>query len=195
MKMKYALVAALLTMAGQATQAWEVRPVAGLGLTYGGDTLVEVTYTNGDTTKVRAGGLIAFNGGIEVRFTDLVSAQALIGYHVDSASADNGDIRFERFPVELLGHFRLTDSFRLGGGARYTQARFRASGEALNYVSSTDFQQNVGGVVEAEYFPIKTIGIKARYVSEKYKPKRPGVTTSESVDGSHFGLYVNYYFY
>ncbi|MET0334804.1 MAG: outer membrane beta-barrel protein [Rhizobacter sp.] len=192
MTMKLALVAAVLTMAGQAAQAWEVRPVVGLGLTYGGDTLVDVHYTNGDSTKVRAGGLIAFNGGIEVRFSDLVSMQGLIGYHVDSASADNGDIRFERFPIEVLGHFRLTDWLRIGGGGRYTQAKFRASGEALNYVQNTDFQQTVGAVVEAEFFPYKTIGIKARYVSEKFKPKRGG---GPAVNGNHAGIYINYYFY
>lgn len=192
MTMKLAWVAAAITMAAQAAQAWEVRPVAGLGITYGGDTVADVPYTNGDRAKVRSGGLIALNGGLEVRFTDLVSAQALIGYHVDNASADNGEVRFERFPIELLGHFRLTDWLRVGGGGRYTQAKLRVSGDAIGYASTTDYEQNVGGVVEAEYFPMRTLGIKARYVSEKFKPKRGGGST---VDGNHFGVYINYYFY
>jgi hypothetical protein len=53
--------------------------------------------------------LIAFNGGLELQFTPLVSAQAMLSYHVDRANASNGSVRFERTPLELLGHFRLTD--------------------------------------------------------------------------------------
>lgn len=194
MKKNMALAAVALAVAGGAAQAVEVRPVLGMGFTFGGDTLVGVTYTNGDTAKVHAGGLIALNGGVDVQFTDLVSAQALVGYHVDRANASNGDVIFDRTPLELLGHFKLTDWMRVGGGARYTpNAKLRADGYAGSLVGDVDFKPTVGTVVEAEFFPIRSFGIKARYVSEKFKPKNiPGAST---VDGSHGGIYFNYYFF
>ncbi|MBX3623234.1 MAG: outer membrane beta-barrel protein [Rhizobacter sp.] len=189
-----ALAALALATAAGTAQAAEVRPVLGMGLTFGGDTLVGVTYTNGDTAKVHAGGLVALNGGVEVRFTDLVSAQALVGYHVDRANASNGDVVFDRVPFELLGHFRLTDWMRVGGGARYTpNAKLRADGYVSGFVSDVDFKPTVGTVVEAEFFPWRTVGIKARYVSERFKAK--DIVGAPTVDGSHGGIYINYYFF
>jgi len=199
MKKFWALAVAMLAFAlagGASAQGVAVRPVIGMGLTGGGDTLVRVTYTNGDSAKVHAGGLIAFHGGLEVRFTDLVSAQALVGYHVDRANASNGDVIFERVPFELLGHFRLTDWMRVGGGARYvTDAKLRATGDASYYVADTRFKNNLGAVVEAEFFPApSSLGIKVRYASDRYKVK-DAAFPSDTVDGSHLGVYINYYFF
>lgn len=194
MKKSIAFAAVALALAGGAAQAVEVRPLLGMGFTFGGDTLVGVTYTNGDTAKVHAGGLIAFHGGVDVQFTELVSAQALVGYHVDRANASNGDVVFDRTPVELLGHFKLTDWMRVGGGARYTgNAKLRSDGYVGSLVGDADFKPTWGTVVEAEFFPVRSWGIKARYVSEKFKVKDfPGAST---IDGSHGGIYFSYYFF
>jgi hypothetical protein len=194
MKKFWALAAAMLAMAGgAAAQGVEVKPVLGMGLTGGGETLAHVQYTNGDSAKISSGGLIAFHTGVEVRFTDLVSAQALIGYHVDRANASNGDVVFERVPLELLGHFRLTDWMRVGGGARYvTNARLRATGEARNFLSDVKFKNNLGAVVEVEFFPVYSLGVKVRYVAERYKPK--DIPGASAVDGDHGGVFLNYYF-
>jgi hypothetical protein len=194
MKKSIACATMLLAMAGGAfAQGVQVRGVVGGGLTFGGDTIATVTYTNADDAKVHAGGLVAFNGGVELQFTPLVSAQALVSYHVDRANASNGSVRFERTPVELLGHFRLNDWFRLGGGARYTSAaKFRATGFASSFLSNVDFEPTWGTVVEGEFFPLKSFGIKVRYVSERFTAEnRPGAAR---LDGSHGGVYFNYYF-
>ncbi|HEX3141568.1 MAG TPA: hypothetical protein VHQ87_16045, partial [Rhizobacter sp.] len=106
-----AAAAVLLASFAGAAQAVEVRGVVGGGITFGGDTLATVYYDPSDAgpddAKVHAGGLIALNAGIDLQFTDLVSGQFLVGYHLDRASGDNGSVRFERFPVELLGHFKV----------------------------------------------------------------------------------------
>jgi hypothetical protein len=194
MKKYWAFAVAVLAMAGGAAQAVEVRPVLGMGLTGGGETLARVTYTNGETAKISSGGLIAFHGGLEVRFTDLVSAQGLVGYHFDRVNASNGDVVFERVPLELLGHFKLTDWVRVGGGLRYvTNAKLRATGEASNYMSNVTFKDKLGTVVEAEFFTTSSFGIKVRYVSERYTPKN--VPGASSVEGNHGGVFLNYYFF
>ena len=198
MKRQMICAAALLGLAsGAFAQGVKVRGVLGMGLTFGGDTLANLHYDSNsygsDDVKVHAGGLIAFNGGVEVQFTDLVSSQVLIGYHVDRANASNGSVRFERYPLEVLGHFRVNNWFRLGGGLRYTNnAKTRASGAGTGYALNEDFKPAYGSVVEGEFFPLQSWGIKLRYVSEKFRSKTyPGLS---DVDGSHGGVYFNYYF-
>lgn len=193
MKTKLALAALAL---GAAQGAWAqpvVRPLVGLGFTFGGDTVAPIAYTNGDSDKVRAGGLIAFTTGVEMTFSPLVSAQALIGYHVDGVAASNGDVKFDRYPAELLGHFRLTDTFRVGGGARYTDnARTRSSGAASVSVPSESYKPAWGTVVEGEFTIGRNLGIKLRYVSEKFEPETVG---SRTLKGNHGGIYFVGYFF
>ncbi|MBX3626101.1 MAG: outer membrane beta-barrel protein [Rhizobacter sp.] len=193
MKTKLA-VAALALGAVQAASAQPVvRPLVGLGFTFGGDTVAPIAYTNGDSDKVRAGGLIAFTTGVEMTFSPLVSAQALIGYHVDGVAASNGDVKFDRYPAELLGHFRLTDTFRVGGGARYTdKARTRSSGAASIDVPSESYKPAWGTVVEGEFTIGRNLGIKLRYVSEKFEPETAGGRT---LKGNHGGIYFVGYFF
>jgi hypothetical protein len=192
-----AFAAVLLSMVAGAAQAVEVRGLVGGGFTFGGDTLATVYYDPNDEgpddAKVHAGGLFAFNAGIELQFTDLVSGQLLLGYHVDRANGENGNVRFERYPVELLGHFKVTDWIRLGGGLRYiNKATLRASGAGNLFASNEDFKPSYGAVVEAEFFPWRSFGIKVRYVSEKFESKTyPQLPAAE---GNHGGVYFNYYF-
>jgi len=194
--MKKSMACAALTMAmagGALAQGVQVRGIVGGGLTFGGDTLATLNYEDNDVddAKVHAGGLIAVNAGVEVQFTPMVSAQALIGYHFDRANASNGNVRFERTPFELLGHFRVNDWFRLGGGARYTSgAKFRSSG--FSELRNVDFKPTWGTVVEGEFFPTQSFGIKLRYVAEKFKAKN--VSNAQTIDGNHGGVYFNFYF-
>ena len=78
--------------------------LVGGGFTFGGEDLVTVTYDDGHTQDVRSGGLVTFYGGVEYRFDSIFSLQTTIGYHIDSVSAENGSVRFSRYPLELLGH-------------------------------------------------------------------------------------------
>lgn len=198
MKKSIAVAAFGLAMAGGAfAQGVQVRGVVGGGFTFGGDTLATVQYDPADdgpdNAKVHAGGLIAINAGVEVQFTDMVSAQALVGYHFDRANGSNGNVRFERYPLELLGHFRVTDWFRVGGGLRYTgAAKLRASGVGSQFAVNEDFKPAFGSVIEGEFFPMQSFGIKLRYVSEKFRSKT--FPQLADADGSHGGVYFNFYF-
>jgi hypothetical protein len=167
----------------------------GFGFTAGGDTIATVYYQNSnvDESKVHAGALLAVHGGLELRFTSRMSTQLLVGYHFDQVRASNATVRWSRTPVELLGHYHLTDWFRLGGGARYSaNARLHTSGVASNTIPDTSFKPQLGGVVEGEFFPYRSVGIKVRYVNEKFKVRNS--FANETLDGSHGGVYVSYYF-
>lgn len=193
---KHIAIAAMAWVAASGVSAQVlVKPMVGFGVTAGGDTIATVYYQNSNTdeSRVHAGALFALHGGLELQFTSRVSTQFLFGYHVDQVRASNATVRWSRTPVEALGHVYLTDWFRLGGGARYSaNARLHASGVASNTIPNTSFKASLGGVVEGEFFPYRSVGIKVRYVNERFKVNNG--FNDVTLDGSHGGVYVGYYF-
>jgi hypothetical protein len=192
MKRRILGAAAALAIAGTAhAQSSDLHGFVGMALTGGGDTLVEIKYTDGSTQDIKAGGLIDLKAGIDYRQAGSpFSIQASIGYHTDSSHASNGSVRFDRYPIELLGFWHATDKLRVGGGLRVaTSPRLHASGTAASYVGNTSFDSQAGAVVEGEYFVLPRFGITLRAVDEKYK-----APNGEKIDGSHIGLRLNYYF-
>ncbi len=163
-------------------------PLVGVGLTFGGDKLAEAVYSNGDTTNIKAGGLVDIYGGAEWRADGSPFAvQATIGYHFDNASGRNGSIRFERFPIELIGLWSAAPNVRLGLGARYAMsARLVSDGSAD--IGDYDFKSSIAPVAMAEWLITPHNGVQLRYVHETYK------LNGVSFDGSHVGIGYDYYF-
>lgn len=187
--MKKLILATTLVCAGMAAQAQErtVRGVLGIGLTGGGDTLATVVYTDGSTDNIKGGGLVHIFGGAEFRLGSNVTMQATVGYHVDETNgASDGSLRFSRYPIELLAHYHVTPQVKLGGGARFVNSAKIDSRGVLSG-ARFDFDSTVGAVVEGEWMVTPAIGLKLRYVSEKYKA--PGV----NADGNHVGFYFSWY--
>jgi hypothetical protein len=88
------------------------------GVHVGGDDLVSVTFTSGDTQKVKAGQLLSVAIG---GYTDLgqsVQGRLSLGYKVDRVNASNGEIKFSRFPVEML-FMKQYSNWMVGGGLAY----------------------------------------------------------------------------
>ena len=181
---------ALSTAACAADDERSLRFVAGIGLTNGGKTLINAQFTDGTTEKVTSGGLVHLYAGGEYSFTPQIAVQANVGYHVhDTSPATNGSLTFSRVPVELLGYYRITDNVRLGGGARFiSNAKLKGSGVASDI--DVKFKSTTGAVIEAEYLFTRNVGLKLRYVAEKYKAEGD----TESVSGNHGGLYLTGYF-
>ena len=164
------------------------RPLLGFQLTTGGDNLAKAEFTDGSSTTIRAGALVNVYGGAEYRFNGAPFAvQGSIGYHFHNASADNGSIRFERFPIELVGLWSPAQEFRLGLGLRYAAgARLVSSGAAD--IGSFDFKSSIAPLAMAEWLVTPSNGLQLRYVHETFK------LNGISFDGSHVGLGYNYYF-
>jgi hypothetical protein len=165
-----------------------VRFLLGAGLSGGGDKLVSAKYENGDTVDIHAGGIVYLTAGVDYHITPQFSLQGTVNYHVDAANARNGDIKFERFPIELIGYYQPNPAFRVGGGVRYvSSAKLSGSGNASDLDFS--FDNTTSAVVEGEYFVNPKLGIKLRYVNETYKARG-----YDDIDGSHVGLSANFYF-
>jgi hypothetical protein len=182
---------AMPAYAEPSSSAVTVHPFGSIGLTGGGDKLADLYLADGGRVRIRAGGMVDIKAGLELRWTQPVSVQFSLGYHTDGEKAENGSYRFHRLPLEVLGHFRLNDRFRLGGGLRSAlDAGVSASGVLAD--GHINFRSTLGTVAEAEYFPSPEVGVKLRAVTEKYKGK--GANSNLSVDGSHFGIYGTMYF-
>lgn len=193
--MKKAILAAAITIgsvfsAQAADAASPLRFLAGAGLTFGGDTLANVQFSNGSSENIKGGGLFVIYGGLEYRVGTAVSLQATVGYHVDDTSAaSNGSVRFSRVPVDLLAFYHVNDQVRIGGGVQMVNGpELKGSGVASNV--NLKFDNATGGVIEGEYLFNPKMGAKLRYVSVKFKPEGGGA----KADGSHLGLMFNYYF-
>ena len=143
--------------------------------------------TQADVDHIRAGGLVYLTAGVDYHIIPEFSLQGTINYHVDDASAWNGDLKFERFPIELIGYYQPNPVFRVGGGVRYTVSpKLSSNGNAPE--ANASYANTTSAVVEAEYFVEPDCGIKMRYVHETFK------TRGREIDGSHIGISANFYF-
>jgi hypothetical protein len=167
----------------------QMRFLVGAGLTFGGDKLATARFVNGDEYNLHAGSIFAMTAGIDYRVTEQFSFQGTIGYHVDDATAKNGSIKFQRFPIELLAYYHLSPAWRIGGGARYlTNAKLTSSGAAD--IGDYEFKNTLSGVVEGEYLIGRHAGVKVRYVVEKLEEKHYG----DKFKANHLGVFGIYYF-
>ena len=173
----------------QVAQTKQAHFLLGTGVTFGGDKLATAEYQNGGSIDIRAGSMIAVVAGVDYRVTPEFSLQATFAYHFDNASASNGDIRFERFPIEVIAYYQTAPKWRVGAGARYISSpKLKSSGAAD--IGDYSFNNTVGAVIEAEYMISPKVGIKMRYVNEKYEIDG----RADKFDGSHAGLFGIYYF-
>ena len=183
---------ALLTLSAAAQAQARYRPfdfVAGVGVTAGGSTLTTVQYADGSSQDISAGSGVMLYAGGETRIGEIGSFQATLGYHVDTTHGRNGDVRFSRYPIELLAYAPVSQNLRVGIGARFVNnPRLQGSGVASNI--DVKFASTVGFVFEGEYRFTPWVGVKLRSVSERFT----ATATNESVNGDHIGLLCNFYF-
>jgi hypothetical protein len=187
-----------LATSAQAGSDSSVRPLLGGGLTVGGDTMVDVTFVNEagqplDSAQVKAGQLLQVYGGLEYQPVSRFSLQATLGYHWHNAEGADGQGKFSRYPVELLGHYHFNENWRIGAGARFVRGakrELRISNPSNPVDLEQKFDNTTGTIIEGEYVVDRKLGFKLRYVSEKYKAQAPFI---DKFDGSHVGLLVNWY--
>jgi opacity protein-like surface antigen len=187
-KFVFAVTTLLATMGAAQAQTSPLRGVAGLGISAGGDDLATAQYTNGNTQKIKAGNGVYFTVGADYRLNEQFSVQGTFNFHVDDTTANNGSIKFQRFPIEVLGYYHVSQDWRIGGGLRYVMdPKLSSSGVASGI--DVKFDNTTSAVAEVEYFWTPKIGMKMRYVKETFKAQG-----YHDVKANHFGISGNYYF-
>lgn len=181
-----AIAAAALALPA-AAHAEGLRPVVGASLTGGGKTLVTVEFTNGSNQKIHSGGLVHLFGGAEYE-GDNYAVQGNFGYHVDDSHAKDGSVRFSRWPIELIGFWKIDANMRWGVGIRKaTGAKVTSSGAASN-IGTQSFDSKPGLILQGEYLFAQRFSGLLRVVREDY------TVDGIRVQGNHLGLGASYRF-
>lgn len=194
-----ALSAALLVAAGGAlAQAPQQNFRFGLmaGLTGGGDTLATVQFTNGDSENLKAGGLVHLAAGVVWQPAQVpFGAHVMVGYHVDDITADNGTLRFSRYPIEVMGFWTGAAPLRLGVGARFVNSPKVVIDIDGGSNTTVSYKNTVGTVLEVGYQPTRNLWVSLRGTFEDYEAKTQNVGGATIVptgktSGNSVGVYV-----
>jgi hypothetical protein len=158
---------AVLAAAPLPSHAAETRPVLVAGYDAGGDKIVNVTFTSGNSDSIRAneglyvgGGISMLNAARNIEFLGTLSVKYQ-GLH-----AENGDVTWISYPLDALLFYRI-QSFRLGGGLTYViSPGLKGSGAASNVDSR--FDNAAGAVVQGDYL-LDSVSLGLRYTLIDYK--------------------------
>jgi hypothetical protein len=153
MKIQKAMLFTLTLLLAGTAQARDSNLLFQFGLDMGGDELAKVTYTNGDTETIDAGGLFQLALGTTFQTAPEshpnLETQLSLGLKLDLTTAENGDLTWSRIPVEVL-EFYTTPQWRFGGGLTYhMNPSLDGSGEAANI--NVDFDNALGAILEVDY--------------------------------------------
>lgn len=174
-------------------------PVFTSALEFGGDNLVNLTYSDGSTSNIEAGRGILLGAGVDVDLTGTTphrfEAQLTGGMKWTSTQkATNGEVDWYRFPIEFMSFYRnMEKDFRVGGGLVY-QIGNQLSGTKEAAVVSTHFDNAIGFVLQGDWIlgPEKNIGIGIRYTGITYKAQVAGASM---VKGSSLGMCFEYFWF
>jgi hypothetical protein len=191
-------VCAVAVMAvGVAPRAEAVDVILQMGVHSGGDELAGATFTSGDSDKIKAGELLSFAAGIVQPIGESWEVQAGLGWKFDTITATNGDITFDRYPLDLLLFYRPTEKFRIGlGGSYHLNPKLSSSGAASGL--DVEFDNALGFAVEAGYFfgHVSPEGTpRGMYLGVNYTAIDYTVANTDvAVDGNSIGLILGFRF-
>ena len=140
----------------------EARFILGLALEFGGESVAEIEFDNGDAQDVNAGQGGAIGVGAQVQFpsVDFLLFQGTIGIKYVTTQADNAHIRLTRFPIELTANWLITDDIKIGAGvSAHTNINFKADGIGPDF----SFESALGPLFEVSYS-----GFGVRFTSMTY---------------------------
>ena len=176
--------------------------LAGIGYTFGGDTLADyqITPVNGSgptyNEDLSGGAGLILNFGGELLLTRSVRVQGLIGFHADHVNGINGEATYRRAPMELLAHWRATENWWIGGGVRksirgaFDISRKATASDSSEFSYKERIHFSTAAILEGEYVINRNWGIKLRAVKESGRFE----TDTEKFNADHVGLIATYYF-
>lgn len=171
----------------------DISALVRMHLDFGGTELIQVEWTDGDSSTLKAGQLITFSAGALYRSPTLpFSAEATIGYKFDRVNGSNGSIMFTRFPLELLAAY-MHGAHRIGlGGTVHLLPSFDCDAAGL-CSSKVDYGPAIGGIVQYAYSHAfqdnSGLDFGLRYTLIRYTG--PALA---NLDGSAFGLFFGGFF-
>lgn len=180
-KLLRALLLALGAAVATASQAVDVRPMAKLGIDFGGDTLATVVFTNGTTESIKSNEGIFIGGGMAIlNEARDIEAEFSLTYKFALIAANNGDLEWTRVPLDALVFYRMP-RFRVGGGLTYHfSPKVSGNGAASNV--NLKFDDALGFILQADWLIMDkkslSMALGVRYTNIEYKLQRTSTSTS-----------------
>lgn len=201
-KISFSLVTTML-LSTTALIASDMKPMLQLGYDFGGKTLATVEqfdYYNGyEISKIRAGQGLSFEAGaaIESDKKDF-EVQFLIGYKFDRESTSNGSVTWDRIPFTTLAMVKK-NRWKFGGGVSYhlnpelsgSFSGFDNNGNFFNDSVNDEYDNAIGGVIQAQYMISESTAIGLRGTFIEYKLKND---SSVVASGNSIGINFSYTF-
>ena len=159
------------------------------GFDFGGDEMVEVFFEDGDSEDIKAGELLYISGGLIIqtapRLNENLETQLTIGWKFDSVDGENGELSFDRFPLEVL-QFVRSGQLRFGGGLTY-HLNPKLEGDGFFSDVDVEFDDALGGVVQVDFAATENVLFGGRFTFIDYELE---AFDAESIDGNSVGFFV-----
>lgn len=154
------------------------------GLHFGGDQLAEV-FTSSGSESVDAGELYTLGIGVALDLAPDLESRITVGIKEDGVFADNGDVTFTRYPIDVL-ILRRTGNWKIGGGITYhLSPEFTAS--TVSTFDQAKFEDALGFLLELD----RELGpayIGGRLTFIEYDSIPTATVRSTSISGNSFGI-------
>lgn len=179
--------AVVLSAISTATMAADIKGEWAVGFDFGGDDLLKVPYTSGDTATISAGKGFYAKGGVSmpIGMSDNLELVGLIGWKYTSVTGSNGDASLSRFPVDIDLRYTMDKNRFTAGLTEDLSIDFSGSG-VLSGVGTT-LNSKLGFVLQYEYVMDSGMGVGVRYTSLEYDA--PDI--NRTYDASSIGLVLS----
>lgn len=149
---------------------WDIVPVVGMDVQFGGDTIQTIDYTDGSDQEIKAGNGLVFNAGA---LLDLPLAgtqlRSTLGFKYSTSQAENVDVNKIAWPFEAGLRYSLDNGvFAEVGAVKHFAASYSASG--AGYDRDEDYDTSIGLNLKAGWRFI-TVGYSQQtyeYEDEEY---------------------------
>lgn len=170
--------------------AGDIRPVMRMSAEFGGDTLVDVSFTDGTQDRLESNRLLALGGGASwINDAGNLEVEVTLAYKFTTVEGTNGSVEFVRYPLDALVFYRA-QQFRVGAGVTYhLKPQVKGTGVAEDIQGK--FDNALGAIVQADWLFTEHVSVGVRYTFLDYKLKGPESFTPNS-DG--FGVTFGYRF-
>lgn len=156
------------------------------GLHFGGDTLATATFVGGGSESVEAGGLISGSAGLITRMGEAMELRTSLGIKMDGVFAENGDVSFFRWPVEMMA-FYAGETLRFGAGLSYHLSPELEVDDPSLPPATVEFDDALGFVAQLEYRLGERahIGLKATMIDYEISG-----SSGPDTDGNSLGIII-----
>jgi hypothetical protein len=157
-------------------------PVLEAAAEFGGDNVVKVFYTNGDTQDIRAGQGVTLSGGLHYRLAQLpLDIAATVGYKFVRTSDYHTDLGINRVVFKVTGTYELPRHFWVDAGpVWHTAVKLNGDG----YVPDVNFDDAIG----------VTVGFGWRWFGVTYTGIRYSSPLTGGVEANNVGVTATWKF-